>query len=248
MLLHRLRQKIGAALLDWPRFETSLRSGRWVAVRNRAEELRFDPGQPGAACDWQWSSELHLANIFPGTGLRLMKAALRQWPIAFTEASPPGGLPDVSFVIGHRGMARLPLLLTTLRTIAAKTDVVIECVVVEQAVSQEAASHLAEWVRYVHTPPPDPGMPFSRSWALNVGARAARGRILILHDNDMLVPRSYARELRERVDHGAEILDLKRFTFYLSPAQTEEVVSKRRLELGRPPQTVVENLRGASTA
>src|SRR5688572_8087452 len=129
MRLHRLRQKVGAAVLDWPRFEKSLRTGRWFAFHNRDEKLRFDPTQPGAACDWQWSSELHLTKVFPATGLRLMKAALRGWPIRFNEGSPPGGVPDVSFVIGHRGMARLPLLLTTLRSIAAQTGVVIECVV-----------------------------------------------------------------------------------------------------------------------
>jgi hypothetical protein len=248
MRLQRLRQKVGAVVLDWPRFETSLRTGRWFAFHNRDEQLRFDPTQPGAACDWQWSSELHLTNVFPRAGLRLMRAALEEWPIVFNEASPAGGVPDVSFVIGHRGMARLPLLLTTLRSIAAQTNAVIECVVVEQAVAQEAAPHLPEWVRYVHTPPPDPKMPFSRSWALNVGARAARGRILVLQDNDMLIPSRYAQALRERVDRGAEILDLKRFTFYLTPRQSEAVVAKRRLELEEPPQTIVQNLRGASTA
>ena len=48
-----------------------------------------------------------------------------------------------------------------------------------------APGRLPDWVRYLHTPIPE-GMPYSRAWAFNVGARAGRGEVLVFHDNDML--------------------------------------------------------------
>jgi len=75
---------------------------------------------------------------------------------------------------------------------------------------------LPPWVRHIHTPLPQPDLPYSRSWAFNVAARHARGTVLILHDNDALVPARYAAEAIARVTEGWQFLDLKRFIFYLS--------------------------------
>src|ERR1700688_2906323 len=105
-----LRTRIGALVYDVPRFMTSMaRRGGWIHMRNRNEETVFD-GR-GVACHWKYTSDLHIAKVFPSAGERLMAKALQQWPIAFAEAPQPSNTPRVSFVIGHRGRARLPHLL-----------------------------------------------------------------------------------------------------------------------------------------
>ena len=248
-----LRQRIGALLYEGPRFlRTWLPSSPgernpWTAIRNRRE--RITPGDRGYRCEWQWTSELHIAKVFPSTGLALMKRALADWPIRLAnEPASISGDPVVSFVIGHRGIARLPHLLLTIRSIAAQETVPIECIVVEQSITPEAKERVPAWARYVHTPIPRPGFPYCRSWALNAGARMARGTIVVLHDNDMLVPARYAAELVQRHRRGGEFLDLKRFSFYLSERHTARILESNELLLDEPPESVVQNLKGASIA
>src|SRR4029077_19950192 len=110
-----LRTRLGALLYDWPRFERNLR-GNWTRIHNRNE--RITPHDAGARCEWQFTSELHIANVFPSASTRLMRRALDDWPIRFDDALRLGDAIDVTFVIGHRGAARLPHLLAILPTIA----------------------------------------------------------------------------------------------------------------------------------
>jgi hypothetical protein len=145
------------------------------------------------------------------------------------EGRVRGALAQVSFLIGHRGRARLPQLLATLRSIAAQ-DIAIECIVVEQSEAPEIRDDLPPWVRYVHTP--SGGLPYCRAWAFNVAARMASADVLVLHDGDLLVPLRYAAEALARVREGHRFADLKRFLFYLGP--------RGKLE------TVVQNAQGGS--
>ncbi|HEY6137929.1 MAG TPA: galactosyltransferase-related protein [Thermoanaerobaculia bacterium] len=235
-----LRRRLGALLYDWPRFERRLR-GRWVLICNRNEKLNVHG--TGARCDWQFTSELHIANVFSSAATRLMRRALDDWPIRFDENVRAGDAIDVTFVIGHRGTSRLPHLLATLRTLAAQRGAAIECIVVEQSAAREIEAHLPPWVRYVHTPV-SPSYDYNRAWTLNVGARLARGEVLILHDNDMLAPERYAAEALRRVREGWDFADLKRFTFYLPEVTAQQFFAGAPL---RPtPATVVQNLQGAS--
>jgi N-terminal domain of galactosyltransferase len=209
-----LRQRIGALAYDWLPFERRIR-GSWLEIRNRNETIATD-GR-GVRCEWRYQSDLHIANVFPSTSARLMRRAFAEWPIERRDAPPPSAQPEVSFLIGHRGLDRLPLLRETLATIAGQRGAAVECIVVEQSIAPEI--ELPPWVRYIHTPLPRPDLPYCRSWAFNVAARAARGAALILHDNDVLVPARYAAEVLARVREGWQFLDLKRFIFYLSPEQ-----------------------------
>jgi hypothetical protein len=238
---YTLRQKVGALVLDWPRFEWALRTS-WVRVRNRRERLIAPVDDLGFACGWQWTSDLHVAKVFPVLGARLLKAATAEWPILFAEAPAdcPGDV-DVSFVIGHRGAQRTAQLLATLATVAAQRGAACECIVVEQSGRPELPPVLPSWVRYVCTPPATPGMPYSRAWAFNVGARQARGRILVLHDNDMLVPAGYAREIRRRVDAGDHVVNLKRFIFYLGQEHSRGVAAGTAALDRFPPVSIMQN-------
>jgi hypothetical protein len=254
------REKLGVVLLDLPRYLWALRptgrAGRecrpWILVRNRREHLLRLGGGEGVACAWQWTSELHATLVFPALGRLLLSDAMRDCPIRLRspgESPAPAERPDVTFVIGHRGRDRLSHLAWTLRSIAAQIDVSLECIVVEQDSGQTVRDRLPGWVRYVHTPPPYEGMPYCRAWAFNVGARQARSSLLVLHDNDMLVPEAYAAELVRRHRLGHEIINLKRFIFYLSEEHTRECFEGNASLAGRPPESVVQNLEaGGSVA
>jgi N-terminal domain of galactosyltransferase len=246
-----VRHKLGAVALDLPRFIWAMRprwsdrSGLapWLYLRNRNEQVIANRRGKGVACDWQWTSDLHIAQVFPSLGLSLMRRALLDWPVIL-QGGPNHDSQEIeiSFIIGHRGTARLPHLLLTLQSIAAQRGVAFECIVVEQSETPMIKSALPQWVRYVHTPLPYSGMPYCRSWTFNVGARQARGRVLILHDNDMLVPQNYASEILCRYQDGYEIINLKRFIFYLSQAHSEQIFLSGQLEMTRPPEVVVQNL------
>lgn len=251
--LQSLRTRAGALLYDWPRLEMTLRGlGRyrnlrtpWIGMRNRNERLTID-GR-GARCEWIFTSDLHIARVFPSAGARLMRRALRDWPIEFRETREPSSSPDVSFIIGHRGLDRLPHLLATLRSVTGQQNASVECIVVEQSAAPEIAASMPSWVRHLHTPLPALDSPYNRSWAFNVGARLARGRVLILHDNDMLSPARYAAEAVERTREGWCFLELKRFLFYFDETATRELFATDAIP-DRAPENVLQNAQGGSIA
>lgn len=248
---YSVRQELGVILFDLPRYLWALRpalmAGRephpWIYVRNRHERLvRPDRGE-GVACAWQWTSDLHAPLVYPVLGRLLLRAALRDCPIGLPdpEVTPaPTERPDVTFLIGHRGRDRLPHLQWTLRSIAGQVGVSIECIVVEQDSEQPARDHIPGWVRYVHTPPPYEGMRYCRAWAFNVGARQARSPLLVLHDNDMLVPETYAAEL-VRLRTRYEVINLKRLIFYLSEDHTQEFFSGNASCASLRPHSITQN-------
>lgn len=245
-IFRTLRLKAGAFVYDLPNFIAHLwpsTNAQWIFLCNRDEELLVDHQRRGAQPSWQWTSDLHIARAFPRAGRALLKRAFRDWPIRFqTEPPAPQENCDVSFVIGHRGLARVPHLLATLQTIAGQAEVSFECIVIEQSNQPEVKALLPPWVQYVHTPLPSPEMPYSRSWAFNVGAEIARGRILILHDNDMLLPMWYAAEVYARCREGYEVVNLKRFIFYLSQQHSKLITNAGSLVLTHAPESVVQNL------
>lgn len=176
-----------------------------------------------------------------------MRRALRQWPVLLEDfPAVVSKEPAVSFVIGHRGLERLPNLLITLKSIAGQSGEPIECIVVEQSERPEVRESLPSWVHYLHTPVPH-GFDYCRSATFNAGAQIARGEVLIAHDNDMLAPHRYATEVIQRAREGWDFIDLKRFVFYL----TEEM--SRALFAGAPLRAetireIAQNLKGGSIA
>lgn len=251
-----LRQKAGAIIHDLPRFlwamrpVRSYRSGKapWVRMRNRDERLIAGEAGRGAQCDWQWTSDLHISKVYPALGRMLMKRALRDWPIKLmAEPVRQDNGVEVSFIIGHRGKERLPHLLATLRSIAAQRKVDFECIVVEQSLLEEVRERLPQWVRYVHTPLPDPDLPYCRSWAFNVGARKAKGGILVLHDNDLLAPQDYASELAARCKEGYEVINLKRFIFYAGESLSKRLFYAQESVMAEPPETIMQNALGGGS-
>lgn len=244
------RSLLGVLLKDVPRYVPALLGAgeRYLALRNRNEVLQAAPDGSGYRCEWQWTSDLHAPKVVPGLGARLMGLALRAHPVCFSDAPPEyNGLPEVSFIIGHRGDSRLPHLLKTLESIAGQQNTSVECIVVDQDVETRVRGLLPGWVRHVHTPPPSPDMPYCRSWAFNVGARSARGDLLVLHDNDLLISADYAARSLDRVQAGFDVVNLKRFGFYLSESHTREIFTGRSAITDHPPESIMQNLLGGGS-
>ncbi len=196
-------------------------------MRNRADAVDIHPAGRGVQCRWRYSTTLHLVDVFPVAGRWLLRRALLDVPIELKEKPTHVGDdlvcanqstsvgPQISFLIGHRGRERLPHLLKTLHSIGAQRDVSFECIVVEQSTQPEIRDELPGWVRYQHTPCPA-NLPYVRSWSLNVAAAQARAPVLVFHDNDLLVPAVYGVSVKDCADEGYEIINLKRFIFYLT--------------------------------
>lgn len=254
----RVRHCLAANLLDAPRYSLVLQFPRlarllgrsWTDLCNRGERLLRRPDQRGVAFDWRWSSALYFCQAYPRVGGQLLNRVQSDWPIRF-RSEPENSqvnLPQVSFVIGHRGQDRLPHLLTTLKSIAGQAACSVECIVVEQSERSELVGVLPHWVRHVQTPLPYHGMPYSRSWAFNVGSRLARAEILILHDNDLIVPADYAREVCELLSDRFEVARLQRFIFYLNEADSRRVFVDSDLSSAVLPEAVIQNNHGGTLA
>lgn len=246
----RMRRRAGCLVRDVPRLRKALRGpvregdprDGWIMVRNRNQVLSPGPDGRGARCEWTGGAVLHVARVFPGAGPALLRRALQVWPIRFTQAMKPtgsGATVPVTIVIGHRGADRLPLLLKVLDSIAGQAVMPAECIVVEQDTEHGVRDRLPPWVRTIHAPSPDAGMLYNRAWALNVGARAAQGELLVLHDSDLLMPAAYVSEVWERYREGYEVVRLARFVFYADEESTDLCI---RGEC-EPAQVVVERVR-----
>jgi hypothetical protein len=153
----------------------------------------------------------------------------------------------VSFIIGHRGLGRLPLLLTTLECIAGQRGVALECLVVEQSPQREVEDKLPSWVRYVHAPMAEITGPYCRARAFNIGAQLSRGAILVLHDNDLLVPQDYAAELATRCAEGYEVINLKRFIFYLTESHSHRITARHAFSHDEAPESIMQNAQGGGS-
>jgi hypothetical protein len=256
VMIQRLRQRVGSLLLDRPRFagllpgKNSLRRepSNWVRFHNRGERLIPAPNGSGVDCDWRWTSDLNICRLFPSVGRRLLTAALNEWPIRMLDQPPkPESDPQISFIIGHRGAEKIPHLLATLRSLFGQEGCLLEIVVVEQAEEGLLPGVLPDGVRYILTRPPVRQLPYSRAWAFNVGARHARGRVLVFHDNDLLAPSRYGSELVARIARGVQAARLQRFVFYLSEAATERACAGQAWNTVVP-QRVQQNSDGGTLA
>jgi hypothetical protein len=256
-VLAKFRQYLGAFLFDLPRFLLCMRpnwmsSGThpWLKLRNRNETLILEDGHAGVSCDWKWTSDLTMVDRFPIFGRWLMRRALRDFPIVLREEPVENALddcPEVSFLIGHRGLERLPILLMTLQSIAGQVSCRCECVVVEQDVESRIASYLPPWVRYMHVPPVESDIPFSRARAFNNAAAMTEAECVIFHDNDMLVPCNYAALIWKYHQQGFEVINLKRFIFYLNEQDTVRTLERQNVTVQGVLKAVMQNLEGGGS-
>lgn len=251
-----LRRYVGICLYDLPVImlpalkSSNMESGLlpWTWLHNRGENLVRNRGGKGVRCDWEGGSDLYLPKVLPACGRWLYRRALQDFPVRFSDMyKDERKQPDVSFIIGHRGLDRLPLLVATLQTIASQVGCRIECIVIEQDNERKIRDYLPQWVRYIHAPLENEKSAFSRGSAFNAGASAARSELLVFHDGDMLVPQDYAREALKHYRKGYEFINLKRFIFYLTQKSSELIISKRSVNADVEFDAVVQNLIGGAS-
>ena len=213
----------------------------WEDLCNRHEQLRRGPNGHGRVCQWQDSSPLTVARLFPEIGVRLLHHVLKAWPIDWADPSPgPPRDPEASIILGVRGTARAKQLRACLSTLRAQRGISCEIIVVEQSSQAEFGDLLESDVRYVHQAVADPAIPFNRSWALNTGAVIARAPILVLFDGDMLLPRDAVRALVDVLSQF-EAVRMARLIFYLDREASERVQNTRCFSTIRGVDQVVAN-------
>jgi hypothetical protein len=249
--LKALQQIIGVVLFDWYKYELFLRGGMmdYMKLSNRHEKLGDSPNGTGYVCLWPFTSKLHAPLVWPHLGERLLKKAIRGSSFIGINQRANDRTIDISVIIGHRGMERLPLLLCTLKYIAGQHDVGIECIVIEQDSNPRIKEYLPEWVDYYFQGSAGGIGDYNRSAAFNYGANMAKGKVMLLHDNDMLVPSTYCKDIVKIIDQGYDVVNPKRFVYYLSKSHTERILSSNGSLSVDKPDYIVENLEaGGSVA
>lgn len=253
--LRRLRDMPGVVLRDLPRYRRQLHapssgSSGWLVLGNRGDRLLAAEAGMGVRCDWRDGTALHAPMVWPSLGHWLMQRALAEWPIALSPERPPAqaeALPEFTFVFAHAGIARLPQLLTTIRSIRAMTDCRLEILVIDQG-TEPVGAYLPAGVHYRHldTGQLTPG--WYKAWAYNVGARMARAPRLVFHDGDICVPRAYACELTRVFELGYEAASLQRFLFYLGPQDAPSASLAGAWTPTRAPTLVYQHWKGGTIA
>jgi hypothetical protein len=239
-----LRSVLGVLLLDCCRYLKAIWGTReeYLAICNRDEEIERNINGPGYRCKWQYTSDLHAPKIIPFLGKMLIRSNLANhqiWRLARPTRETHN--PDISFIIGHRGLEKLPQLIATLESIAGQDEVTLECLVIEQDHNPCLPGNIPSWVRYLNATPPIMNLPYCRSWAFNIGFCHAKGSVLILHDNDILVPFDYAASVLRHIREGFEVVNLKRFIFFLSQVHSQELLAGQTRLISRAPEYIMQN-------
>ncbi|MFN6337629.1 MAG: glycosyltransferase family 2 protein [Cyanobacteriota bacterium] len=238
-----LKSSIGVFLYDYLIYQSYFFGhSNYLKIRNRNERLATGPKGIGYVCLWPYTSKLHAPLIWPWLGKKLLNICMTKERFISSETNKEYKHVDISVLIGHRGLERLPHLLTTISYIAGQFDVSLECIVIEQDSEIRIKDRLPAWIRYLHQKSDGNYNTYNRSAAFNYGACNARGRILILHDNDMIIPCSYCRDIVEIVDSGYDAVNIKRFVFYLNQEDTMKALKSSSLRERYCPEYIVQNL------
>lgn len=244
-----LKEKFGCLCLDVPRLLPALiREKDWVRAWNRHEFLKVVSGGVDTTPVGPWSADIHACHVFPWIGKRLLHQAIQRWPVAFANERKVKGKPEVSFIIPHRGVERLPLLRKVIESIHAQEGVAVECIVVEQNATQDVEG-LPHEVQHIHLPHPTDATGWHKSWAYNVGVAQAKANIVVCHDGDILVPSRYAQEIIKHLRNGEnDVVHLQRFLFCLNQGDTEGIFVTPDFLVRCVPERVRQNWQGGTLA
>jgi hypothetical protein len=249
--LKKMRELLGVILKDLLRYQITLKLGKkkYLTLVNRLERISIGPNGYGYACLWPHTSKLHAPLVLPFLGKQLLTASINDFKFNLVNERRYDKDVDISVLIGHRGMERLPLLLATIRSFAAQLGVNIECIVIEQDHESRIKDYLPHWVIHVFQPTMYDELTYNRSATFNLGAKYAKGRILLLHDNDMLVPSNYCADILALNTAGYDVINLKRFVFYLSKSDSLKVMESINNLQHVVPEYIIQNLEaGGSVA
>jgi hypothetical protein len=247
----QMRELFGVLLKDFPRYQLALLAGRhhYLRLINRNERLASSPNGYGYNCLWPYTSKLHAPLVLPFLGQQILRAYLKNSSFVRTSNRTRCKNIAISVLIGHRGLERLPLLLATLSTFASQVDVELECIVIEQDYQPQIKNFLPPWVDYIFQSTSHELLTYNRSAAFNRGALSARGHILLFHDNDMLAPTTYCRDIVALINAGYDAVNLKRYVFYLNQIDSKYIISSDYKLQHVVPDYIIQNLEaGGSVA
>jgi hypothetical protein len=250
-ILNQMVEFLGVLLKDLLRYQYAFFSGdhNYLTLKNRLEKISLGPNSHGYVCLWPYTSRLHAPLVLPFLGKQLLRASCIHSSFVYSDERNYDESIEVSVLIGHRGLQRLPLLLATLRSFASQRNVGLECIVIEQDDYPKIKEQLPKWVKHVFQPTSNDSLTYNRSAAFNCGAHVAKGKILLLHDNDMLVPINYCYDILELVRSGFAVINTKRFIFYLNQTDSEKVIKSVSHLKELYPEYIVQNLEaGGSVA
>lgn len=239
--LKKLAKSYSILIRDWLKYELSFNRLGYLRIRNRHEKLGLGPRSNCYVCLWPYTSRLKAVEEWPFISKLLLKRVIRDNIFNYQDKRDGQDRIDISVIIGHRGEERLGLLLTTLRSIAAQKGVGLECIVVEQDSKPTITTRLPKWVDYVFQEISQ-DCQYNRASAFNLGAKLAKGDILLLHDNDMVIAEDYCSEIVGLVREGYEALNTKRYVFYLDPQDSQKVMQSTTELRKSNPTYVVQNL------
>lgn len=213
----------------------------WQDIHNRSESLWLDPLTGGRICEWRDSSRLTVARIFPDVGMRLLRHALKEWPVRFVadEDATASGAPEISILIPIAGPSRMAQFRSALAAARAQVGVNSEVVVVEQWPEATLRDSLPADVRYLHQPA-TVDAEFNKSKALNAGAEAARGGNLVLLDADIVLPERFATECMQALA-SVEAVRPVRWIFYLDREASERVMSGLDFQTSCDCESIISN-------
>jgi GT2 family glycosyltransferase len=222
---------------------------RYLCITNRNEKISLGPTGVGYVCLWPYTSKLHAPMLFPRLGQRMLQIACKDWGFSQSDRIAVKADCEITVVIGHRGRERIGHLLTTLRSIAAQREVDIECIVVEQDSESILGDCLPSWVRHIFQRDMGERDKYNRAAAFNCGVNHAKGKIVVLHDNDMIMPEKYCKEIRDIYRKGYEVINVKRFVFYINRSDSLEIMDRCSAIETYKPEFIVQNLEaGGSVA
>lgn len=220
----------------------------WPDLCNRHERVVLGDGM-GRVCLWSDSSWLTVAQVFPKTGANLMRHCFHQWPIHFNNGvmRSKGQEPDISVVIPVAGQERMTPLRCVLDSLSGQSGLTFEVLVVEEGEESVLPTDIRKRVSPVFLQR-DKNEPYCKSRMLNAGAEASRGRILLLHDADVVVPASYLREVVQCMDQGYEGVRPIRFLFCLNQMSSIRFQHDQRIVGIEKVADVMQNFPGGSVA
>ena len=217
---------------------------RYLRLHNRLERIAEGPNGQGYVCLWPFTSKLYAPQVWTYLGGKLLRLALKD--SEFNKQDEPMSQCkkelDVSILIGHRGLERLSHLLSTISYFAGQEGVSLECIVIEQDITPRIQEYLPKWVRYEFMKSDSSVSGYNRSAAFNRGVRVAKGNVLVLHDNDMIVPKNYCADIIKLMSKGYDAINPKRFVFYLSKHDSTLVTSSFNNISHCKPEYIVQNL------
>ncbi|HMP72055.1 MAG TPA: glycosyltransferase [Kiritimatiellia bacterium] len=237
------RWRTECALQPWLR---GLTGWSWRDLCNRSEQLARGDDDASRVCEWDESSKLTVARIFPEVGGRLLARCREEWPFRWGEATAVSeATPRVSVILPVGGADRRVALSAVIRSFWGQDERSLEVIVVEQGTPPNFGKETWPGVKVVAVGGTlEDG--FNKSLCLNAGVRAARGDVVLLHDADVVVPAGYVSSILARMDQGYEAARPLRLVFHL-----DEDASRRWLEHHVWPSRVSfvqQNNPGLSTA